>query len=86
MRVIDRLRGLSRRRPPRRAPPFFAMLERRGLTYAEVETAIGADAIPRAMRRCIDCRARYACGWRNAGCLNGQLFTAAARNKSVPAV
>jgi hypothetical protein len=75
--------GLFRRPPQER--PFFAMLERRGLTYAELEHAIGPEALPRAMSRCGDCGARYYCGWRKAGCLNGELFTAALRKKLAPA-
>jgi len=85
MNIIDRLKALSRRRFPRREPPFFAMLERRGLTYAQLENAIGTEAVPRAMRRCADCGARYYCGWRKAECLNGEIFTAALRKKSVRA-
>jgi hypothetical protein len=65
--------------------PFFAMLERRGVAYAELENAIGADALPRAMRRCTDCGARYMCGWRNTACPNGGRFEAARRKKSIPA-
>lgn len=84
MNVIDKLKQLSRRRLPHRESPFFAMLESRGLTYAELENAIGAEALPRAMSRCTDCGARYYCGWRKAECLNGELFTAALRKNSVP--
>jgi len=82
---IARLAERSRRHRTRRPLPFFAMLERRGVTYAELENAIGAHALPRAMRRCTDCGARYVCGWRNAGCPNGGLFEAALIKKSIPA-
>jgi len=65
--------------------PFVAMLERRGVTYAELESAIGAEALPRAMSRCMDCGARYYCSWRKAQCPNGELFASALRKKAIPA-
>jgi hypothetical protein len=61
------------------------MLERRGLAYAEVEKAIGADALPRAIARCTDCHARYYCGRRPARCINASIFTAALRKKALGA-
>jgi hypothetical protein len=57
------------------------MLERRGLTYAELEDAIGAEAVPRALRRCSECRERYSCGARTGKCPNAPLFTAALTRK-----
>ena len=85
MVIIGRISQLSRRCLPRPEATFFSMLERYGLTYAELEKAVGAEAVPRAIGRCTDCGARYHCGWRRAGCLNGPLFAAAVRRKSLPA-
>ena len=59
------------------------MLSRRGVTYAELENAIGAEALPRAIDRCTDCDARYYCGWRDAECPNAELFAAALRKRGV---
>jgi hypothetical protein len=79
--VIAKLIERARQRVPPRKPPFFAMLTRRGVTYAELENAIGAEALLRAMNRCTDCGSRYACGFRNVECPNGGLFTAALSKK-----
>jgi hypothetical protein len=85
MRLIDTLKKRSRHPRPLRPQPFFAMLERRGVGYAELENAIGAEALPRAMRRCAECNARYYCGRRGAACPNGPLFTAALRKRAAAA-
>ena len=76
------LRELSRSYFSRPKLPFFAMLERRGVTYEDVEQAIGTPAMAKAMHRCIDCGSRYDCGWRTVDCLNDELFTAALRKRS----
>jgi len=61
------------------------MLERRGVTFAELENAIGVEALPRAMNRCTACGSRYVCGWRSVKCPNGGLFRAALRKKLISA-
>lgn len=79
------LRVLAQRWFSRPRLPFFAMLERRGVSYEEVERAIGPHAVAKAMHRCIDCGSRYDCGWRTVECLNADLFTAALRKRSAAA-
>ena len=54
--------------------PFFAMVERHGLTFDEMERAVGADALARALRRCADCTRRHSCAEELAGCPNAPLF------------
>ncbi|HET9669651.1 MAG TPA: hypothetical protein VFQ93_08590 [Casimicrobiaceae bacterium] len=85
MNVIAKLIERSRQRIPPRKPPFFAMLARRGVTYAELENAIGAEALPRAIERCTACDARYSCGWRDAECPNAGLFASAISKRDIRA-
>lgn len=54
--------------------PFFAMIERHGLSLDEMERAVGADALARALRRCADCRRKRSCMGDLAGCPNAPLF------------
>jgi hypothetical protein len=85
MLAVGGLRVLSQRWFARPRLPFFAMLERRAVTYEDVEQAIGPGALARAMQRCIDCGSRYDCGWRTVECLNAELVTAAAsRTRAAP--
>lgn len=62
--------------------PFFAMLERRGLSYAQLERAVGAEGLALAMRRCGECDGRWDCGERPIACPNQPLFSAAASRKT----
>lgn len=73
------LRELSRSYFSRPKLPFFAMLERRGLTYAQLEESAGVEAIALAMRHCADCGSRFDCGWRRVDCPNAPLFSRVAR-------
>ena len=54
--------------------PFFAMIERHGLSLDEMERAVGADALARALRRCADCSRKRSCMGDLAGCPNAPLF------------
>jgi hypothetical protein len=54
--------------------PFFAMVERHGLSFDEMERAVGADALVRALGRCADCTRRESCSGELAGCPNAPLF------------
>jgi hypothetical protein len=54
--------------------PFFAMIERHGLTCDQMERAVGADALARALRRCADCTRRRSCDGDLAACPNAPLF------------
>lgn len=59
--------------PP--ALPFFSMLERRGLEFAQVERAVAPDDIRAALARCAACGARRSCGARAPfDCPNERLF------------
>ena len=73
MLAVGGLRELSKSYFSRPKLPFFAMLERRGVTYAQLEASAGVEAIALAMRRCAECGSRFDCGaW--ADCPNGELF------------
>jgi hypothetical protein len=54
--------------------PFFALVERHGLGFDEMERAVGPDALARALRRCADCSRRSSCAGDLAGCPNAPLF------------
>jgi len=54
--------------------PFFALVERHGLSFDEMERAVGADALARALSRCADCTRRPSCAGELAGCPNAPLF------------
>ena len=54
--------------------PFFALVERHGLSLEEMERAVGADALARALRRCADCSVRPSCARELAHCPNAPLF------------
>lgn len=54
--------------------PFFAMIERHGLNCDQMERAVGADALARALSRCADCTRRQSCAGELAGCPNAPLF------------
>jgi hypothetical protein len=54
--------------------PFFALIERHGLTYERMERAVGAAAVARALSRCADCTRRQSCAGDLAGCPNAPLF------------
>lgn len=54
--------------------PFFALVERHGLSLDEMERAVGADALARALRRCADCSRKRSCMGDLAGCPNAPLF------------
>jgi hypothetical protein len=49
----------SMRRPER--APFFAMLERQGVTLAQAEEVAGIKGVADAASRCASCRTRLAC-------------------------
>lgn len=76
---VGAVRGVGRlflKRPPL---PFFAMLKRRGLTYAQVELACGNEELAQALRRCGDCGARWNCGEHTVACPNESVFARARR-------
>jgi hypothetical protein len=54
--------------------PFFVMLERRGLNALQLEAAVGAGGIARALRRCALCASRRDCGRRPVECPNEALI------------
>ena len=54
--------------------PFFVMLERRGLNALQLEAAVGAGGIARALRRCSLCASRRDCGRRAVECPNEALM------------
>ena len=54
--------------------PFFALVERHGLGFDEMERAVGPDALARALRRCADCSRRPSCAGNLPGCPNAALF------------
>ena len=54
--------------------PFFSLVERHGLGFEEMERAVGADALARALRRCADCTRRRSCAGDLSGCPNAPLF------------
>jgi len=79
MLVAGAVRGLARLYLRRPRLPFFAMLERRGLTFAQVEQAAGSEGLALALRRCADCSGRWDCGARELECPNESLFARARR-------
>lgn len=66
--------GLYRLTRILRPLPFFALVERHGLSLDEMERAVGADALARALRRCADCGRKRSCMGDLAGCPNAPLF------------
>lgn len=66
--------GLYRLTRILRPLPFFALVERHGLSLDEMERAVGADALARALRRCADCSRKRSCMGDLAGCPNAPLF------------
>ena len=55
--------------------PFFVMLERQGLNARQVEAAVGAGGIARALRRCALCAGRRECSQgRRVECPNEALI------------
>ncbi len=54
--------------------PFFRMLERQGLTLAQVEEVVGISGLSRAVRRCALCAGSSDCGRRAIACPNEPLF------------
>lgn len=54
--------------------PFFAMIERHGLSCDEMEQAVGPDALARALTRCAGCTRRRSCSGELALCPNAPLF------------
>ena len=66
--------GLYRLMQATRPLPFFALIERHGLTCERMERAVGADALARALRRCADCGRKRSCMGDLAGCPNAPLF------------
>jgi hypothetical protein len=54
--------------------PFFAMIERHGLSFGQMERAVSADALARALCRCADCTRRRSCTGDLAGCPNAPLL------------
>jgi hypothetical protein len=54
--------------------PFFTMLQRYGLTLAQLEHAVGPHALGLAVRRCASCTGRFNCGSAAVRCPNEPLF------------
>ena len=54
--------------------PFFVMLERKGLNALQLEAAVGAGGVARALRRCARCQARRDCEHRTVECPNEPLL------------
>jgi hypothetical protein len=54
--------------------PFFVMLERRGLNALQLEAAVGAGGVARALRRCALCAGRRDCGGHRVECPNEALI------------
>jgi|SRR6185503_15149237 hypothetical protein len=54
--------------------PFFVMLERRGLNALQLEAAVGAGGLARALRHCALCAGRRDCGRRRVECPNEALI------------
>jgi len=75
-RVLKALAGTATRAPLDDSPlPFFAMLQSRGLTVEQLESAVGIQALALAVRRCVFCSLRRACAGNAAGCPNDGLFS-----------
>ena len=60
--------------------PFFVMIERQGVNALQLEAAVGAGGMARALRRCALCAGRRDCarGWR-VDCPNETLIKYVAR-------
>ena len=60
--------------------PFFVMIERQGVNALQLEAAVGAGGMARALRRCALCAGRRDCarGWR-VDCPNEALIKYVAR-------
>jgi hypothetical protein len=54
--------------------PFFALVERHGLSLDEMERSVGPDALARALRRCADCVRVRTCAGELSGCPNLDLL------------
>ena len=54
--------------------PFFALLEQRELTPGRVEEVVGITELVNAVRRCILCSSRSACGGHPGWCPNEPLL------------
>jgi ferredoxin len=65
--------GLRRQLRDEGPLPFFAVLERKGLSVAQVEHAAGVEQLARAVGRCSLCEERKACGTR--ACPNDALLS-----------
>ena len=60
--------------------PFFVMLERKGLNALQLEAAVGAGGVARALRRCALCAGRRDCArGRRVDCPNESLMKYVAR-------
>ena len=76
--LANRLRTIGWRRPPL---PFLGMLERYGLSFAQVEQVASLGEISHAVKRCDGCDSRFACGVREVACPNAPLFRRALGQK-----
>ena len=60
--------------------PFFARIERQGVTALQLEAAVGAGGMARALRRCALCAGRRDCArGRRVDCPNEALIKHVAR-------
>lgn len=60
--------------------PFFAMIERQGVNALQLEAAVGAGGMARALRRCALCAGRRDCArGRRVDCPNEALIKHVAR-------
>jgi len=74
MLVAGVLARLYRMATAARPLPFFEALQRRGLSAAQLESAVGAGGFARALRRCALCAGRAQCGSQRVECPNEALI------------
>jgi len=79
--VVDGLRKVLRNASPL---PFFAALEGRGLTVAQVQAAVGLGLLVRAVRRCACCPSRSGCAGHAPHCPNQTIFFRAQSARTAP--
>jgi hypothetical protein len=73
MLAVGALGYLYRLASAARPLPFLEDLQRRGVSAAQLEAAVGAGGFARALRRCALCAVREQCGGQRVACPNEAL-------------